>query len=153
VRGLHDAVDGSVGIIHFDAHLDLMDENERQGRFSHSSGMRRALDLQRVSPGDCIQIARATSIFQALAAYKQSVDLRHVSAGSATGWAPKLCPTGFGSDSQRGLSLSRLDIDAIDPAFAPGAGAHERVTQLPLALDAVARGRRMPRFAVTEVNR
>jgi hypothetical protein len=60
-RGLHDAVGGSVGIIHFDAHLDLMDENARQGRFSHSSGMRRALDLERISARACIQLAHATS--------------------------------------------------------------------------------------------
>src|SRR5262249_42709100 len=49
-RGLHDTLtDGTLAIVHFDAHLDLMDENERQGRFSHSSGMRRALDLPRVT--------------------------------------------------------------------------------------------------------
>jgi arginase family enzyme len=56
-RGVHDAVDGSVAIAHFDAHLDLMDESVRQGRFSHSSGMRRALELGRVSIEHSIQLS------------------------------------------------------------------------------------------------
>lgn len=80
VRGLHDAVDGSVGIIHFDAHLDLMDENERQGRFSHSSGMRRALDLERVAPADCLQLGSRNFNFPSWFDFKRSVDLRHISA-------------------------------------------------------------------------
>ena len=48
VAGVHDAVAGSVGIVHLDAHLDLLDESPAQGRFSQSSGMRRALELPRV---------------------------------------------------------------------------------------------------------
>ena len=42
VAGVHDAVSGSLGIVHFDAHLDLLDESPAQGRYSQSSGMRRA---------------------------------------------------------------------------------------------------------------
>lgn len=45
VKGFHHARDGSIGIIHFDAHLDLMNENRQQGRFSQSSGMRRGADV------------------------------------------------------------------------------------------------------------
>src|SRR5204862_149541 len=54
--GFHDAVDGTVAIVHFDAHLDLLDESPRQGRYSHSSGMRRALELPRVVPRHSVQI-------------------------------------------------------------------------------------------------
>jgi formiminoglutamase/agmatinase len=43
VAGVHDAVTGSLGIVHLDAHLDLLDESPAQGRYSQSSGMRRAL--------------------------------------------------------------------------------------------------------------
>ncbi len=155
VRGLHDAVDGSVGIIHFDAHLDLMDENERQGRFSHSSGMRRALDLERVSPGDCIQIASRNFNFASSLAYKRSVDLRHISAvecetlGSAAVVQQALQRTA--SATYRFLAF---DIDAVDPAYAPGAGAHEPggLTSR-FALDAVrALAPHCHGLAVTEVN-
>ena len=50
VAGVHDAVDGTVAVVHFDAHLDLMDESPQQGRYSQSSGMRRALELPRRPP-------------------------------------------------------------------------------------------------------
>src|SRR4029077_10307485 len=56
VKGFHDSHTGSVGILHFDAHLDLMDESRLQGRFSQSSGMRRALELPRVSAAHSIQV-------------------------------------------------------------------------------------------------
>src|SRR5260370_16302914 len=45
VAGFHDATSGRVAIVHFDAHLDLMDDSPKQGRFSQSSGMPRALEL------------------------------------------------------------------------------------------------------------
>src|SRR5579859_2771470 len=78
--GLHAATSGTVGIVHFDAHLDLMDDNERQGRFSHSSGMRRALDLDRISPLHCIQVGSRNFNFPSSFVYKQDRDVRHISA-------------------------------------------------------------------------
>src|SRR5437899_335470 len=56
VSGFHDSHQGSIGVLHFDAHLDLMDESPRQGRYSQSSGMRRALELPRVSARHSIQV-------------------------------------------------------------------------------------------------
>lgn len=126
VWGLHDAVDGSVGIIHFDAHLDLMDENERQGRFSHSSGMRRAVDLERVSPTDCIQIAARNFNFPSSREYKQSVDLQHVSAVECEALgAVAVVERALARTVRASHRFLAFDIDAIDPAHAPGAGAHE----------------------------
>jgi formiminoglutamase/agmatinase len=125
-RGLHDAVDGSVALVHFDAHLDLMDENERQGRFSHSSGMRRALELARVRPGSCIQVGSRNFNFPSSIAFKREVGLEHISAvaclelGSSAVVSRVLECTA--SVAHR---LLAFDIDAIDPAYAPGAGAHE----------------------------
>src|SRR5205823_2587127 len=75
VAGFHDAVAGTVAIVHFDAHLDLMDESPAQGRYSHSSGMRRALEprvggfaLNEVNPltdaGPKTTILAANLVFQ-----------------------------------------------------------------------------------------
>jgi formiminoglutamase/agmatinase len=126
VWGLHEAVEGSIGIIHFDAHLDLMDDNQRQGRFSHSSGMRRALDLQRVSPRDCIQLASRNFNFPSSAEYKRGVELTHISAVECDALGPAAVVQ---QSLERTVAASHrflaFDIDAIDPAHAPGAGAHE----------------------------
>jgi agmatinase len=155
VRGLHDAVDGSVGIIHFDAHLDLMDENERQGRFSHSSGMRRALELERVSPADCIQIASRNFNFASSLEFKRSVDLRHISAVECeTLGASAVVQQALERTAGAAYRFLAFDIDAIDPAYAPGAGAHEPGgLSARFALDAVrALAPHCHGLAVTEVN-
>jgi agmatinase len=126
VRGLHDANDGTVGIIHFDAHLDLMDENERQGRFSHSSGMRRALELERVAPPASIQVGSRNFNFASSLDYKRRVDLRHISAVECNtlGTSEVVAQVLERTANARHRFLA-FDIDAIDPAYAPGAGAHE----------------------------
>lgn len=126
VRGLHDAVEGRVGVIHFDAHLDLLDHNSFQGSLSQSSGMRRALELDRVRPADCIQVGVRHFNFPSSATFKHEVGLGHVSAAEFQALGPARAVEGI-LDSVGGadhLFLS-FDIDAVDPAFAPGAGAHE----------------------------
>lgn len=125
-RGVHEAVEGRVGIVHFDAHLDLMDENAYQGRFSHSSGMRRSLELDRIGPADCIQIGSRHFNFPVSGRYKHETGLRHISAHDylAQGTdavVDQVLAHVAGADH---LFLS-FDIDTVDPAYAPGAGAHE----------------------------
>ena len=56
VKALHDALDGSIGLIQLDAHCDLLDFSHRQGRFSGSSGMRRSLELQRMNGPNLVQV-------------------------------------------------------------------------------------------------
>jgi len=125
-QGVHDALPGRIGIVHFDAHLDLMDSNQRQGRYSQSSGMRRALELARVSAQDCIQVCERHFNFPASGKFKRDQDLVHLSAREVLRAGPRetvkqiLARTAAADH----LFLS-FDIDAIDPAYAPGAGAHE----------------------------
>jgi agmatinase len=154
-RGLHDALTGPVGIVHFDAHLDLLDDNERQGRFSHSSGMRRALDLPRIAAQHCIQVGCRNFNFPSSFAFKQIEDVRHISAvechelGTAA-VVDRVLERGRAADH---VFLS-FDIDAVDPSAAPGAGAHEPggLTSR-FALDAVrALAPHCAALAITEVN-
>lgn len=125
-RGIHDALPGRIGIIHFDAHLDLMDESVKQGRYSQSSGMRRALELERVTADDCIQVCERHFNFPASGQFKRDTGLVHISAREALRLGPgatvdRILERVKGADH---LYLS-FDIDAIDPCYAPGAGAHE----------------------------
>jgi formiminoglutamase/agmatinase len=154
-RGLHDALDGSIGIIHFDAHLDLMDESQRQGRFSHSSGMRRSLELARVDVDACIQVG--------LRHFNYPSSLRFIeSAGPAQITALDVLDNGWRSTAERVLErvagvdhvFFSFDIDAIDPAHAPGAGAHEPggITSRDAIELVKALAPRCAGFAVTEVN-
>jgi agmatinase len=155
LRGFHDAVEGSVGIIHFDAHLDLMDESEAQGRYSHSSGMRRALELKRVSALHSIQVAVRNFNFPASRHFIDEIQLPQLSAPEferlgIDGALDRITQAVSGADH---VFLS-FDIDAIDPAFAPGAGAHDPggITSRQ-ALDCVRRLAPLcDGFAVLEVN-
>ncbi len=125
-RGMHEALDGRIGIIHFDAHLDLLDQNPHQGRFSQSSGMRRSLELDRIRHDDCIQVASRHFNFPSSGRYKEETGLTHITAREFQALGPaeaaqRILDRVAGADH---LFLS-FDIDAIDPAFAPGSGAHE----------------------------
>jgi len=125
-QGVHDSLPGRIGIIHFDAHLDLMDTSEKQGRYSQSSGMRRALELERVSARDCIQVCERHFNFPSSGKFKKDNGLVHLSAREVLRIGPeetvkRVLKRTAGADH---LFLS-FDIDAIDPAYAPGAGAHE----------------------------
>jgi agmatinase len=126
VRGFHDAVDGSVGIVHFDAHLDLMDESESQGRFSHSSGMRRALELPRVSPEHSIQVAVRNFNFPASRSFIDEIRIPQLPAAEfeRIGIDNALERIAAAVSPAQHVFWS-FDIDAVDPAYAPGAGAHD----------------------------
>lgn len=126
LKGFHDSHSGSIAILHFDAHLDLMDESRRQGRFSQSSGMRRALELPRVSAAHSIQVGIRNFNFPASHDFINSLGLAQL---------PAVEFHEIGTDAAVKRILARLDgsdhvfwafdIDVIDPAAAPGAGAHE----------------------------
>src|SRR2546426_7144354 len=80
VAGFHDAVAGTVAIVHFDAHLDLMDESPAQGRYSHSSGMRRALELPRVDQRRCVQVGTRSFNFPSSKRFIDEIGLAELPA-------------------------------------------------------------------------
>src|SRR5207244_3697175 len=80
VAGFHDAVAGTVAIVHFDAHLDLMDESPAQGRYSHSSGMRRALELPRVDQQRCVQVGTRSFNFPSSKRFIDEIGLAELPA-------------------------------------------------------------------------
>ena len=126
VRGFHDQHEGPIAIVHCDAHLDLLDENEQQGRFSQSSGMRRALELPRVSAAHSIQVGVRNFNFAASRRVIEDVGLDQLPATEfdalgTDGAAQRIKDRVAGCEHV----FLAFDIDVLDPAFAPGAGAHE----------------------------
>lgn len=155
VRGLHDAVTGTVAVIHFDAHLDLLDENEHQGRFSHSSGMRRCLDLTRFRASASAQIGVRHYNFPSSRRAIAEHGLTEISSVQvAERGIPAVVEETLARTAAADHVFLSFDIDAIDPAHAPGAGAHEPggLTSRQ-GLDAVRLlSPHVDGFAVTEVN-
>ncbi len=126
VAGFHDAVSGSVAIVHFDAHLDLLDQSSAQGRYSQSSGMRRALELPRVASRHSVQVGTRSFNFPSSKRFLDEVGLTELPAKAVlrrgTAWTlERIRATVGGADH---LFVS-VDIDVLDPAQAPGVGWHE----------------------------
>jgi formiminoglutamase/agmatinase len=155
VAGVHDAVSGSLGIVHLDAHLDLLDESPAQGRYSQSSGMRRALELPRVRPPRSVQVGTRSFNFPSSKRFLDEVGLTELPAKlvaqRGTDWTlARIREVTTGVDH---LFLS-VDLDVLDPAHAPGVGWHEpggltsrQLLDLVVALAPSVRG-----FALNELN-
>ena len=110
-----------------DAHLDLVDENQRQGRLSGSSPMRRALEMGRYGPKRLVQVGVRGFNYAEQYEYIQRMGIHHISAAKmheiGAKEAAKIALEKATACGAR-VYLS-LDIDAIDYAFAPGTGSEE----------------------------
>ncbi|HPU01277.1 MAG: agmatinase family protein [Firmicutes bacterium] len=127
LQAFHDCTEGPLGIIHVDAHLDLVDENPRQGRHSGSSPMRRALEMGRYSPQRLVQVGVRGFNYAHQYDYIQRMGIHHVTASRfheiGAKEAAQLALEKAAAGGAR-VYLS-LDIDVFDYPFAPGAGADE----------------------------
>lgn len=126
IKALHDTCEGEVGIIHFDAHLDLVDENHLQGRYSQSSEIRRALELERVNPEHIVQIGVRGFNYPWYNDYLKETGINQytsydVHAGDPLTIARETME--LLQDCEK-IYLT-FDIDVMDPAFVPGTGADE----------------------------
>ncbi len=155
VAGFHDAVTGTIAVVHFDAHLDLLDESPAQGRYSHSSGMRRALELDRVMARHSVQVGTRNFNFPSSKRFIDEVGLTEIPARvvlrRGTAWALDRMREIVGPADHLFVSV---DMDVLDPAHAPGVGWHEpggltsrELIDLIVSLGPVTDG-----FALNEVN-
>ena len=117
--------DEKVGIIHFDSHTDIAEEYDGHG-WSHACTQRRALELPNVDP--------AGLTFLGIRSYMEE-ELRFLSSH------PEIKVLGAREIYRRGLDAIAaevkaryqgynsiyitIDIDVLDPAFAPGTGTPE----------------------------
>ncbi|RCV52776.1 arginase family protein [Marinitenerispora sediminis] len=125
-RGLAEAADGTVAVIHLDAHLDLLDRNEQQGTHSHSSGMRRAAELPNLDIASSIQLASRHFNFPSSLRFREERGLRNIPATAIhERGVDDVVDEVIAHVSGADRVLLAFDIDAVDPAHAPGAGAHE----------------------------
>lgn len=154
-QGLHDATTGSVAVIHFDAHLDVMDVNVQQGTHSQSSGMRRSMELERASTEHSIQVGLRHFNFPSSQRYLSDSGLARLTAAEFERIGTPAAITRI-LERIAGANHVHLsfDIDAIDPAHAPGAGALEPggITSRQAIETVTALAPYCDSFAVTEVN-
>lgn len=126
IKALHDSTSGEIGIIQFDAHLDLVDDSPIQGKFSQSSQMRRALELPRVKPQHIIQIGVRSYNYPWYQDYLQQNPIVQITAKEVHQKpSHELIQQVFNALQSVEKIYLTFDIDVLDPAYAPGTGANE----------------------------
>jgi len=119
------AIGGSMGLFHLDAHLDLM--NTFEGRaWSHACTARRVMGLPGVSPETSVFVGIRSWLGEEVDYLAQHPETgvftaRDVARRGTVAIADAVCTRLDGVD---GVYVT-LDIDVLDPAFAPGTGTPE----------------------------
>lgn len=121
-QGIDDALNEPFGIIHIDAHFDLCDAHEGD-RFSHGATERRALELGNVRGIEDIFFLGIRSIESEELAFINTTPVQVVSAKEI---ARKGVDKALARLKEQLGHLNKiyltLDIDCLDPAYAPGTG-------------------------------
>lgn len=122
----HAAQHGPLAVVHFDAHPDTWDEEYAGHKYSHGTPFRRALDEGLIDRSAYLQIgirgptAGPQDYAEARALGAQLVTIDEAFAVGIDKLSAMIRET----VGERPLYVT-LDIDAVDPAFAPGTGTPE----------------------------
>jgi formiminoglutamase/agmatinase len=124
IKALHDTRTGRIGLIQIDAHNDLMNYSRRQGKYSGSSGMRRALELERLKGANLVQIGLRGYATVEQYTVGEEYGVHRISAtrfaemGARAAAAQALQ---WADDGTEAVYLT-VDLDVINPGEAPGTG-------------------------------
>lgn len=127
IMALHDVADGKIGIIDFDAHLDLKFDSPVQGKYSGSSEIGRATEMEKYDARNIVEIGpRGFNYPEHYHFIKES--------GLGIFTARDVNKLGVEEIARRTLAKVRentdyvymtVDIDALDMAYAIGSGGQE----------------------------
>ncbi|MEX2029378.1 MAG: arginase family protein [Anaerolineales bacterium] len=124
VKGLHDHHPGRIGLIQLDAHCDLMQYSDRQGRYSGSSGMMRSLELDRLSGKNLVQVGlRGFTMVEQYQAGEE-LGIRRINSSRFSEIGPRAAAEQSLAWAQDGTDAVYLtvDLDVVNPGEAPGTG-------------------------------
>ena len=116
------AIGSGVGVIQFDAHMDLFDTFEGQ-KLSHATAIRRVHEV--VGPKNVIQIGiRTASIEEHSYAKEAGIKYYTPLDVEKKGMEEIMSDVLRSMEHLKGIYVT-IDIDALDPCYAPGTGFHE----------------------------
>ena len=105
---------GPLGVIHFDAHSDLWPDDDL-GRIDHGTMLYKAVKTGLVDPKRSVQIGIRTTTEDYLGVHViDARELHEKGCAAAVAKAKEIVG--------QGATYVTFDIDALDPAFAPGTG-------------------------------
>ncbi|MEM4036100.1 MAG: agmatinase [Fervidicoccaceae archaeon] len=120
-------LDGDSLLVVFDAHLDARDEY-LGSRLNHATVMRRILDKL---PSECILFVGTRALSEEEEEFARSTGLKFISSRRVWAYGPRRAALSL-REAVRGKErvYISIDVDVLDPAYAPGVGTPE-----PLGLD------------------
>jgi agmatinase len=124
LRALTQRLGHPVGLVHFDAHVDTWPDNFGQA-FAHGSPFYHAINEGLVDPRRMIQVGIRSPVHKDVMDWTLSRGVTVLSAQDVHASSPAAVASriaGVVGDTPAYLSF---DIDALDPAFAPGTGTPE----------------------------
>ena len=121
IKGLQK--EGKVGVIWFDAHRDLLDDFLRS-KYSHGTSLRRTLELPNVQPNNVLLVGTRyfTPEEEEIVHNLGINELRKVDLENSSNWISDFKSILKEIESRVDYLYISLDIDGLDPAFAPGTG-------------------------------
>ena len=124
---LYQATKGKIGIIDFDAHLDLKFDSPVQGKYSGSSEIRRAVERERISAKNVVEIEPR--------GFNYPEHYHFIKESGITIFSPKeVYEKGAKEIARKALEIAgngteaiyvTVDIDSLDMAYALGSGGQE----------------------------
>jgi agmatinase len=122
----HSRRHGRLGVVHFDSHPDTW-QTEFGGRlYSHGTPFRRALEEQLIEPARYIQVGlRGPTSGERDWQDARDMGVRVITMDEAAEMGVAAVVEAIRSVAGQGPTYVSLDIDAADPAFAPGTGTPE----------------------------
>jgi agmatinase len=115
---------GPVALIHFDAHVDTWPDNFGQA-YAHGSVFYHAIEERLIDPSRMIQIGIRSPVQRAVFDWTISKGVTVVAAEEVHERGPKSVAERVRSIVGEAPCYLSFDIDALDPAFAPGTGTPE----------------------------
>jgi len=127
ILSLYGNTKGNIGIIQMDAHLDLVDDSYVQGKFSGSSEIRRAIELDRISGSNVAQVGIRGYNYAEHYHFIKDNDIMVINPEVFYTTSIKEIAMQAIKKASKGTDHIYLtvDIDVLDSAFAPGSGANE----------------------------
>jgi agmatinase len=115
---------GPVALVHFDAHVDTWPESSGQ-IFGHGSVFYHALQEGLVDPHRMVQIGIRSPVQRAVHDWTVGKGVTILSAQTVHEAGPAAIAARIRATVGEGSCYLSFDIDALDPAFAPGTGTPE----------------------------
>jgi agmatinase len=115
---------GALGLVHFDGHVDTWPESFGL-TFGHGSSFYHAIEEGLVDPHRMIQIGIRSPLHRAVFDWTIGKGVTIITAEEVHESGSKAVAERIHSVVGDGLAYLSFDIDALDPAFAPGTGTPE----------------------------